>query len=105
MSVSTSSIHSKHSRLKNKIKLQKELENPKFIIDEISKFVKEGDITASTDLICAYIAHSPNYASLEQFAESIGTTRQTLYRMFAHENVSMLVFFKAIEKIYEDIHS
>jgi hypothetical protein len=105
MSVSTSSIHLKYSRLKNKNKLQKELGNPKFIIEEISRFVKEGDIAASTDLICAYIAHSPNYTSLEEFAESIGTTRQTLYRLFAQENVSMLVFFKAIEKIYEDIHS
>lgn len=85
--------------------IREQFRNPQFIIEQISEFVKEGDIAASTDLISAYISNSPKYANQEAFAEAIGTTRQTLHRMFAHENVSLNVFFNAIEKIHEDANS
>jgi hypothetical protein len=88
-----------------RMSIKEKFRNPQFIIDEIASFVKEGDIAASTDLISAYIANSPKYSGQEQFAEAIGTTRQTLHRMFAHENVNLNVFFKAIERIHQDAHS
>ena len=77
-------------------------ENTQFILDEIAQYVKEGDIAASTDLISAYISNSLKYNSQTDFAEAIGTTRQTLHRMFAHDNVNLNVFFKAIEQIHDD---
>ncbi len=78
-------------------------ENPQLILDEIAQYVKDGDITSSTDLISAYISNSLKYNSQTEFAEAIGTTKQTLYKMFAHDNVNLNVFFRAIEQIYEDI--
>ncbi len=77
-------------------------ENPQFILDEIAQYVKDGDITSSTDLISAYISNSLKYNSQTEFAEAIGATRQTLHRMFAHDNVNLNVFFKAIEQIHDD---
>ncbi|MCB9060341.1 MAG: hypothetical protein H6622_02330 [Halobacteriovoraceae bacterium] len=85
--------------------LKERFADPRFIIEQISELTKEGDIAASTDLISAYISNSPKYENQDEFAESIGTTRQTLYRMFAHENVSLNVFFGAIERIYDDINN
>ena len=76
--------------------------NPEFIIDQMGEFLKEGDFSSVTDLISAYISNSPKYSGQEEFAEAIGTTRQTLHRMFAHENVSLNVFFNAIDRIYDD---
>jgi hypothetical protein len=84
--------------------LKEKFKNPQYIIDEISNFVKEGDISSCTDLISAYISHSSKYANQDQFAAAIGTTRQTLHRMFAHENVNLNVFFKAVERIHQDIN-
>ena len=82
--------------------IKEKFRNPQFIIDEIAQYVKEGDIAASTDLISAYISNSLKYKSQSEFAKAIGTTRQTLHRMFAHDNVNLKVFFKAIERIYDD---
>ncbi len=90
--------------LKNAKKTFKEkFSDPNFIINEMAEFLKEGDFSSSTDLISAYIAHSPKYKNQDDFAKAIGTTRQTLHRMFAHENVSLNLFFKAIDKIYDDL--
>ena len=77
-------------------------ENPQFILDEIAQYVKEGDIASSTDLISAYISNGLKYKSQTEFAEAIGATKQTLHKMFAHDNVNLNVFFKAIEQIHDD---
>lgn len=102
MSLAKKLENSKGSAEAKRMSIKEKFRNPQFIIDEISNFVKEGDISASTDLISAYIANSSKYNSQEQFAEAIGTTRQTLHRMFAHENVNLNVFFKAVERIHQD---
>lgn len=103
MSLATNVENSKSSRMSKKRKsLQEKFSDPQYIIDEISNYVREGDIAACTDLLSAYIANSPKYKNQEQFAEAIGTTRQTLHRMFAHENVSLNIFFKAVERIFKD---
>jgi len=96
----------KSSQLENKrIGIKEKFRNPQFILDEISQYVKEGDIAASTDLISAYISNSLKYKSQSDFAEAIGTTRQTLHRMFAHDNVNMNIFFRTIEQIYDDANN
>lgn len=76
---------------------------PLFVLDQMSSYMREGDVAAITDLIAAYIANSPKYKTQEHFAEKIGTTRQTLHRMLSHsDTVSLKVFFRAIEQIHED---
>lgn len=104
MSVARNIETSKSSQLKNKrMGIKEKFRDPQFILDEITQYVKEGDIAASTDLISAYISNSFKYSSQSDFAEAIGTTRQTLHRMFAHDNVNLNVFFRAIEQIHADI--
>jgi hypothetical protein len=73
-----------------------QLKNPKFILDTIATYIREGDISASTDLISAYITDR------EDFAAAIGTTVESLHKMLAHDGESLNVFFKAIDKIYND---
>jgi len=87
---------------KRRMGIKENFGNPEFIIEQLSVFLKEGDFSSSTDLIAAYISNSPKYKNQDEFAQAIGTTRQTLHRMFAHENVSLNVFFNAIEQVYED---
>lgn len=83
--------------------LKERFADPSEILEMMSHYVKEGDFTSLTDLISAYINNSPNYENQTQFAEAIGTTRQTLHRLLSHnDNVSLHVFFSALEKIYED---
>jgi hypothetical protein len=49
------------------------------------------------------MVNRPKYNNQDEFAEAIGTTRQTLHRMLSHnEAVSMKVFFGAIERIHSD---
>lgn len=88
--------------LKKRMGIKESFGNPQFIIDQLAAFLKEGDFSSSTDLIAAFISNSPKYKNQDEFAQAIGTTRQTLHRMFAHENVSLNVFFNAIERIYDD---
>lgn len=76
--------------------------NPKYIIESMAEFVRDGDVASITDLISAYISNSGKYKSQTEFAEAIGTSRQTLHRMFSHEAVSLNIFFGAIEQIYDD---
>ena len=103
MSVARNIETTKSSQLENKrMGIKEKFRNPQFILDEVAQYVKEGDIAASTELISAYISNSYKYNSQTDFAEAIGTTRQTLHRMFAHDNVNLNVFFKAIEQIYDD---
>ena len=103
MSIANNIEIAKSSDLKNKrIGIKEKFSNPKFILDEIAQYVKEGDISASTDLISAYISNNKKYKNQSDFADAIGTTRQTLHRMFAHDNVNLKIFFKAIEQIYND---
>ena len=65
--------------------------------------MKVGDVASITDLISSYMANSEKYKNQEQFAEAIGTTRQTLHRMLSHsDTVSIKVFFNAVEQIYRD---
>lgn len=85
-----------------RMSLKEKFASPQYIIEQISQYVKDGDFDSMTDLISAYITNSPKYRNQEEFAEAIGTTRQTLHRMFAHESVSLNIFFNALNKIHED---
>lgn len=83
--------------------LKERFGQPQFVLEQMSSYVKDGDVASLTDLIAAYIANSPKYKNQDQFAEAIGTTRQTLHRMLSHsDTVSLKVFFNAIEQIHAD---
>ncbi|MBI2519306.1 MAG: hypothetical protein HYV97_02765 [Bdellovibrio sp.] len=85
-----------------KMGLKEKFGHPDFILEQISECVKDGDFASITDFISSYVSNSPKYKSQDEFAEAIGTTRQTLHRMFAHENVSLNILFNALEKIHAD---
>lgn len=83
--------------------LKEKLGQPEFVMEQMSQYMKDGDVASITDLIASYISNSPKYKNQEQFAEAIGTTRQTLHRMLSHSDaVSLKVFFNAIEQIHSD---
>ena len=83
--------------------LKEKLGQPQFVLEQMADYLKEGDVASITDLISSYISNSPKYKNQDQFAEAIGTTRQTLHRMLSHsDNVSLRVFFNAIERIHAD---
>lgn len=85
--------------------LKEKFADPNFVLEQIAEYIKDGEFNSITDLISAYVANSPKYKNQDEFAEAINTTRQTLHRMFANENVSLNVFFKALEKIHTDANS
>jgi DNA-binding phage protein len=95
------------SKLEQKrMSLNEKFSNPEEVLVMMSEFLKEGDIASLTDLISAYIKNSHKYSSQEEFATAIGTTRQTLHRMLSHaDNVSIKVFFNAVERIYDDANA
>ncbi len=73
------------------------------VINMMADYMKDGDVASITDLVSAYLSHSPKYKNRDEFAAAIGTTRQTLHRMLSHEDtVSLKVFFSAIEQIHAD---
>lgn len=87
----------------NRLSLKQKFGQPDFVMDQMTQYFREGDVASITDLISAYISNSPKYANQDEFARSIGTTRQTLHRMLSHnDNVSLKVFFNAIERIFAD---
>ena len=89
-----------------RVGLKEKLGQPEFVMEQMSQYMKEGDVASITDLISSYISNSPKYKNQEQFAEAIGTTRQTLHRMLSHSDaVSLKVFFNAIEQIHGDKES
>ena len=87
---------------KTRLSFKERFANPHEVLNMMSDYIRDGDVANITDLISAYISNSPQYANQEQFAQAIGTTRQTLHRMLCNEAVSMKVFFAAIEQIYDD---
>jgi DNA-binding phage protein len=91
---------------KRRLSLKEQLGTPEFVLEQMADYMREGDVASITDLISSYISNSPKYKSQEQFAEAIGTTRQTLHRMLSHsDSVSLKVFFNAVERIWEDAKS
>ena len=91
------------SRISTKrLAIKEKFSSPKFIYGELMKLFSEGDLASTTDLISAYISNSHKYKNQGEFADAIGTNRQTLYRMLSNENVSMNLYFKAIERIHDD---
>jgi DNA-binding phage protein len=89
---------------KKRAGLKEKLGQPQFVLEQMSEYMKDGDVTSITDLISSYISNSPKYKNQDQFAEAIGTTRQTLHRMLSHsDSVSLKVFFNAIEQIHADL--
>ena len=89
---------------KKSIDMNKKFSNPQFIINQMSTFIKDGDVRSITDLISAYISCSEKYKNQEEFAQEVGTTRQTLHRLFRHnDQVSIGVLFSCIEQIHQDI--
>ncbi len=105
--MSSAALKVKQSKInseKKRLSLKEKLGRPDFILEQMSQFIKDGDVASITDLIASYISNSPKYKSQEEFARTIGTTRQTLYRMLAHsEAVSLKVFFNSIEQIHDDL--
>lgn len=88
---------------KKRLSLNQKFGNPTEVLNMMADYIKDGDIASITDLISAYVANSSKYKNQDQFAEAIGTTRQTLHRMFSHEDtVSLKIFFGAIEQIHND---
>ena len=88
---------------KRRMSLKEKFGQPQYILDQIAHYIKDGDVASITDLISSYISNNHKYKNQDQFAEAIGTTRQTLHRMLSHsDSVSIRVFFGAIEQIYED---
>lgn len=87
---------------KKRMGMKENLGNPVFVYEQILQLFKEGDLSSTTDFISAYVANSHKYKNQDAFAEAIGSNRQTLHRMFANENVSMNLYFKAIEQIFDD---
>ncbi len=93
----------KKGNQKRRLSLREKLGTPEFILEQMADYIRDGDVASITDLISSYISNSSKYKSQEQFAEAIGTTRQTLHRMLSHsDSVSLKVFFNAIERIWED---
>ena len=83
--------------------LKERFGNPNEVLSMMSGYIKEGDVASLTDLISSYISNSSKYENQGEFADAIGTTRQTLHRMLSHNDaVSMKVFFAAIERIHSD---
>ena len=102
-STATKLKNEKSNSEKHRLSLKEEFARPHFILEQMSKYMKDGDVTSITDLIAAYITNSLKYKNQDQFAEAIGTTRQTLHRMLSHgDTVSLKVFFNSIEQIYQD---
>lgn len=102
----TSALKMKNSKSlgEKRLALKERFGQPEFILDQMALFLKDGDVSSITDLIASYIANSKKYKSQEQFAEKIGTTRQTLHRLLSHSDaVSIKVFFTAIEQIHSDL--
>ncbi len=88
---------------KRRLSLKEKFAQPQYVLEQMASFLKEGDVASITDLISAYVSNSEKYKNQEEFAEAIGTTRQTLHRMFSHSDaVSIKVFFGAVGRIYED---
>lgn len=91
------------SRIETKrMGIKEKFSNPNFIYGELMKLFAEGDFASTTDLISAYVSNSHKYKNQDEFAEAIGTNRQTLHRMLSNENVSMNLYFKALERIHDD---
>jgi DNA-binding phage protein len=82
--------------------IKEKFSNAQFIYNELMSLFSEGDLASTTDIISAYISNSHKYKNQDEFAEAIGTNRQTLHRMLSNGNVSMNLYFKAIERIYDD---
>ncbi len=78
--------------------------DPEYAYNSLIQNLRDGEFHSMTDTITSYIANNPKYKSQDDFAEAIGTSRQTLHRMFGHGNVSLNVFFDAMERIYDDAH-
>lgn len=88
---------------KRRASLKVKLGDPRFVLEQMAIYMQDGDVASITDLIGSYISNSPKYKNQDQFAEAIGTTRQTLHRMLSHNDaVSLKVFFNAIEQIHAD---
>lgn len=91
------------NRPEQRSKFKDQLGQPQYILQKMAEYMQSGDVDSITDLIGIYIAHSTKYKNQEQFAEAIGTTRQTLHRLLTHhETVSLKVFSNAIEMIRQD---
>lgn len=86
-----------------RLSLKQKFGQPQYVLEQMAEYMKDGDVASVTDLIASYISNSAKYKSQDQFADAIGTTRQTLHRMLSHnDNVSIKIFFNAIEQIHQD---
>ena len=98
--------NSKSNSETRRLGIKEKLGQPQFVLAEMANYMKDGDVASITDLISSYVTNSSKYKNQDQFAEAIGTTRQTLHRMLSHsDSVSLKVFFNAIEQIHQDSES
>ena len=86
-----------------RLSLKQKFGQPQYVLVQMAEYIKDGDVASLSDLISAYISNSTKYKNQDQFAEAIGTTRQTLHRMLSHnDNVSIKIIFNAVEQIHQD---
>ncbi len=96
-------VKESHQAGKKRMALKERFGNPQEVLNMMAEYMKDGDVASITDLISSYISNSHKYNNQDEFAEAIGTTRQTLHRMLAHNDaVAIKYFFGAIEQIYQD---
>ncbi len=71
----------------------------------MAEYIKDGDIASITDVIAAYISNSAKYKNQDQFAEPSARLGKHFTECFHITiiNVSIKVFFNAIEQIHQDL--
>lgn len=70
------------------------------VMDNIAKNFIKGDKDNTLRILKEYI--DKNYKNKSVFCKKVGISRQSLYRMFNGESVSIQMFFKVVDQIRED---
>jgi len=74
--------------------------NPNFILEEISRQIKEGEFYYSMEKISAYISN--RYGSHQKFARSLGVEPQNLRHMLNLRSAEVQTLIKCLDRIWED---
>lgn len=76
--------------------------DPKLILDQMGRWLTEGDADSITDLIGLYIHYSGRH-TMESFAKRAYVTTEDITDMVSHrEHTPMYVLLQCINVIYED---
>jgi len=79
-----------------------DFKDPRDVIDQMKEFVGSGEFASLTDMVAAYISHSPKYKSQDEFGLVAGVDPKILRRIMAHATVSLEDFFKVLEQVHRD---